>query len=99
MGEKLTLVSGSQQAWLNRQIGPAFEAVKQRGVIERELFLGRIDDLPHADIVFLMPQAFQTEQQRIRIREEVAQQDDNATMRDSFDDIGEQRRGHLRFQI
>ena len=91
MREELALIRGSQQTRFDWKVGPAFQAVKQRWVVKREIFFRRIDDLPHADIVLLMPQAFQSEQQRIRISEEVAQQDDDAAVRQAFGDAGEER--------
>ncbi len=91
MSLELALIGGSQQTRFDRQVGPAFQAVKQRWVIEWKVFLRRIDDLPHADIVLLMPQAFQSEQQRIRIREEITEQDDDASVRQAFGDAGEER--------
>ncbi len=45
MGEELALVGDSQDTRFDRQIGPAFETVKQRWVVEGKFLLGGIDDL------------------------------------------------------
>src|SRR5690606_15969599 len=60
---------------------------KQHGILEREILLGRIDHLQHADVVAAISEVLQPREQRGYVVEQVAEDDDQSASANALREI------------
>src|SRR5580704_11589764 len=76
---KFALVRPLQRAGLGGLFLELLEAAKASRLVEREILLGRIDDLQHADVVAAVAKVFETRHQAGRVIEQIAQNQNQST--------------------